>query len=147
MDFALPANHRGKLTECEKRDKFRDLARELKKLGNMKVTIISIVIGTLGTVTKGLLKQPKNMEITGRVKTSKLQHYWDRPEYWKESWRLGETCCHSNSCEKPSANASMKNLQLTLVWKTLKRKLLQIIIIMIIIRWRLCQLWLVHSVQ
>ena len=33
-----------------------DLARELKKLWNMKVTIIPIVISAFGTVTKGLFK-------------------------------------------------------------------------------------------
>ena len=32
VDFALPADHRIKLKECEKRDKYLDLARELKKL-------------------------------------------------------------------------------------------------------------------
>ena len=44
-----------KLKECEKKDKYHDFARELKKLWNMKVTIISIVIGDFGTVTKILL--------------------------------------------------------------------------------------------
>ena len=46
-------NHRIKLKECEKKDKYLDLARELKKLWNMKLTIIQIGIGTFGTVTKG----------------------------------------------------------------------------------------------
>ena len=54
MDFAVPANHRIKLKKCEKKDKYLDLARELKKLWIMKVTMIQI--GALGTVTKGLLK-------------------------------------------------------------------------------------------
>ena len=36
-------------------------------------------------------------------------NYWDRPEYWEEFWRLEGTCCHSNSNEKPSANADVKN--------------------------------------
>ena len=31
------------------------------------------------------------------------------PEYWEESWRLEDTCCHSNSSERPSANADVKN--------------------------------------
>ena len=31
--------------------KYVDLARELKKLWNMKVTIVPIVIGALGTIT------------------------------------------------------------------------------------------------
>ena len=69
VDFIVPADHRVKLKESEKKDKYIDLARELKKLWNMKVTIIPIVIGAFGTVTKGLLK---GLEDLGR--TSKLQH-------------------------------------------------------------------------
>ena len=41
-----------KLKDSEKRDKYLDLPWELKKLWNMKVTIMQIVICTLGTVTK-----------------------------------------------------------------------------------------------
>ena len=67
VDFAVPAYHRTKLKECEKRDKYLDLARELKKLWNMKVTIIPIVIGTFGTVTKGLLKGLEDLEVGDRV--------------------------------------------------------------------------------
>ena len=69
VDFAVPADHRIKLKECEKRDKYLDLARELKKLWNMKVTIIPIVIGAFGMVTKGLLKGLKDLEVGGRVET------------------------------------------------------------------------------
>ena len=46
-----------------------DLARELEKLWNMKVTIIAIVICGFDTVTKGLLKGVGDMEIRGRVET------------------------------------------------------------------------------
>ena len=56
VDFAVPADHRIKLKECEKRDKSLDLARELKKLCNLKVTTVPIVIGDFGTVSKGSLK-------------------------------------------------------------------------------------------
>ena len=52
----VPADHRTKPKECEKKDKYLILARELKKLWNMHVTIIPIVIGVFGTVTKELLK-------------------------------------------------------------------------------------------
>ena len=45
VDFAVPADHRIELKVCEKKDKYLDRARELKKLWNMKVTIIPIVIG------------------------------------------------------------------------------------------------------
>ena len=50
MDFAVPADHKVKLKESEKRDKYLDFARELKKLWNMKDIVIPIVIGALGTV-------------------------------------------------------------------------------------------------
>ena len=46
-----------------------DLARELKNLWNMKVTIIPIVIGAFGTVTKWLLKGLEDLEVGGRVET------------------------------------------------------------------------------
>ena len=57
------------LKESEKKDKYLDLARELKKLWNMKVTIVPIVIGALGTITKGLLKDLEDLEVGGRVET------------------------------------------------------------------------------
>ena len=63
MDIAVPADHRIKLKECEKKDTYLDLARELKKLWNMKVTIIPIVIDAFGTVTKGLLKGLEDLEL------------------------------------------------------------------------------------
>ena len=54
MDFVVPADHRTKLKESEKKNKYLDFAREGKKLWNLKVTVILIVISTLDTVTKGL---------------------------------------------------------------------------------------------
>ena len=69
VDFDVPAEHRIKLKKCEKKDKYLDLARESKKLWNVQVTIIPIVIGAFGTVTKGLLKWLKDLEVSGRVET------------------------------------------------------------------------------
>ena len=59
VDFAIPVDHRIKLEESEKRDKYLDLARELKKnkkLWNMKGTVIPSVTGTLGTIPEWLVK-------------------------------------------------------------------------------------------
>ena len=72
--ISVPADHRMMLKECEKKDKYLDLARESKKLWNLKVTIISIVIGAFVTkrltkVTKGLLKVLEDLEVGGRVET------------------------------------------------------------------------------
>ena len=49
----------------------RDLVRESKILGNMRVTIIPIVIGAFGTVTKGLLKGLEELEFGGLVEIVK----------------------------------------------------------------------------
>ena len=70
VDFASPADHRVKLKESEKKDKYLDLARELKKLWNIKLMFISIVIGALGIVTKRLIKGLEDLEIRGRVENS-----------------------------------------------------------------------------
>ena len=53
VDFTVPADYRVKLIESKKKDKYMDLAREPKKLWNIKVTVIPILVGALGTVTKG----------------------------------------------------------------------------------------------
>ena len=54
VDYDVPDDYRVKLKESEKKAKYLNLARELKKLWNMKVTFILIVIDALGRVTKGL---------------------------------------------------------------------------------------------
>ena len=72
IDSSFPVNHRINLKECEKKDKYLDLARELKKLWNMKVTIVPIVIGAFGTITKGLLKGLEDLEVGGRVETIQM---------------------------------------------------------------------------
>ena len=56
--------------ECEKKDKYLNLTRELKKLWNMNVKIIPIVIGAFGTVTKELLKSLEDLEVGKRVETT-----------------------------------------------------------------------------
>ena len=52
VDFAVPVDHRIKLKESEKKDKYVDFARGLKKLWNMMLIIIPIVISAFGTITK-----------------------------------------------------------------------------------------------
>ena len=54
MDFAVPVDYRVKREESKKMNIYLDLAKELNKLWNMKMTVIPIVVGALGTVPKGL---------------------------------------------------------------------------------------------
>ena len=72
----------------------------------MKMTIIPIVIGALGAVTKGLVKGLEDLEITGRVETIQSTALL---RLARILWRALETCCHSNSSERLSANADVKN--------------------------------------
>ena len=69
FSFAVPTDHRIELKESKKKEKFRDLAKESKKLWHMKVIIIPIMIGAFSTVTKILLKELEELEIKGRVET------------------------------------------------------------------------------
>ena len=77
----------------------------------MKVTIIPIVIGTFGTVTKGLLKGLKDLEVVGRVETIQNTTLLRTARILKESWRLEETCCHSYSRERLSTKTDVKYSQ------------------------------------
>ena len=73
--MTAPVCYITKLKESEKRNKYLDLAREQKKLWNMKVMVISIVIGAYGTVTKRLVQELEDLIIRG------LPHCWDLSEY------------------------------------------------------------------
>ena len=72
MDFTVPAHHRVNLEENERRDKYLDFGREVKKLWNMKVTVIRIVIDVHGMVSKGLVQWLYDLEIRGRVETIQI---------------------------------------------------------------------------
>ena len=83
VDFVVPADNRVKLKECEKKDKYLDIARELKKLWNMKLTFIPIVIGSLGTVNKELIKGLENLEIRGRMETMQITALLISAKIWR----------------------------------------------------------------
>ena len=53
MDIAVPSDHKIKLRENVKKNKCIDIARELKKLWNVRVAFIITIISALGTVTEG----------------------------------------------------------------------------------------------
>ena len=72
-----------------KERKYLDLARELKKLWNMKMTIIPIVIGAFGTVTEGLLTGLENLDVGWRVETIQTTALLRRPRILRrvlETW-------------------------------------------------------------
>ena len=70
------------------------------------MTIVSIVIGAFGTVTKRLLKGLEDLEVGGRVETIQMTALLKTARILR---RVLETCCHSNSGEGPSTDADVKN--------------------------------------
>ena len=66
-------NNSVKIKETEKRDRYLDLAREPRKLSNMKVAVILIVIGTLVRFTRGLG--------TARVRNWRTSRRPSKPQY------------------------------------------------------------------
>ena len=80
-----------------------------KKYRTWRWRLYQLWLVLLAQKVKDYLRDWMTWNSADEWKPSKLQHYWERREYWKESWRLEETCCHSNSSERPSSNADVKN--------------------------------------
>ena len=57
------------IIKSENKNNDLDLARNLKRLWNMKGIVIPIVAGALGTVSKGLEKKLKELDIRGKIDT------------------------------------------------------------------------------
>ena len=77
----------------------------------MKMAMISIVMGALGTIIKDLVLELADLEIRGRVETMQTPALLRSVRILRNPWRLEEACCYSVSCEKPSGNACVKNSQ------------------------------------
>ena len=67
IDIAVPDDSRVEVKENEKVQKYQDLARELRKLWQVKVKVVPVVVGVLGTIPKALEKQLKEIETSVRV--------------------------------------------------------------------------------
>ena len=84
----------------------------------MKATIIPIMIGAFGTVTKGLLKELEDLEVGGRVETIQTTTLLRTARILR---RVLETCCHLNSNENPTTDADVKNFNGDNNWSLAKR--------------------------
>ena len=69
VDVSVPADHRVKQEEVEKRDRYLDLVRGLKKLWNIKVKVIKIVIEALVKIPKGFVQGLEELEVRERVES------------------------------------------------------------------------------
>ena len=65
--------------------RYLDLAKRLKKLWNVKATVIPIVVGALGTVLKGLEKRLEELETRVRIENIQTIAFLDHLEYLEQS--------------------------------------------------------------
>ena len=69
VDFVVSADHRIKLKECEKKNKYLDLSRELKKKTMKHGDTYTNCKCCVWIITKGLFKGLEELEVGGRVET------------------------------------------------------------------------------
>ena len=79
----------------------------------MKVAVIPIVIGALWTIPKGFVKGLEDLEIRGQVQTIQTTALLRSPKTLRV---LEESYFLSNSSEKSSTNAGVKNFQKSKKW-------------------------------
>ena len=108
VDFAVPVDHRVKLKESEKRDKYVDFARELKKTmehendGDTNCNWCSWYSHQRIYTGTGGLKNKRKGEYHSKYSIVKIGQNTEKSPEDKE------TCCHSNYMKKLSANTGVK---------------------------------------
>ena len=73
IDFVVPGYGRIEEKKKENIEKYQDLIRELQKIWNMRVEIIALVVGSLGTITKQFGNRQKETGIiaeTGHIQNN-----------------------------------------------------------------------------
>jgi hypothetical protein len=71
IDVAIPVDRNVVQKEAEKKLKYKSLGIEIQQMWNMKCTIIPVIIGATGIVTKSLRKNPE--AIPGKHSIDSLQ--------------------------------------------------------------------------
>ena len=67
LDFAVPGDSRIEEKKKEKIEKYQDLGKELRKIYNMRVKIIPLVVGSLGTIPRQFGNRLKEPGITTEI--------------------------------------------------------------------------------
>ena len=84
LEFAIQVDHNVKIRENEKRDKYRDHARELEKnyRNYLKLILIRSVNDMFDTIPKSFEKVELELEIRGQVETIEIT------ALLKSAWKL-----------------------------------------------------------
>ena len=102
-ELCVQVNHRVKIKENKKREKYLDLARGLRKLWNMQMMVIPIIIGALRVVAKTLESGLDEFEIGRGIETIQNTGLLRSARILR---RVLGTCGHSR--ERPSGDAGVK---------------------------------------
>ena len=113
VNLAVPVDFRVKIKEIEKRDKYLDLARELKMLWNMKVTVIPMIMVRSERFLKNFSKETRRAE---NRKTCR-----DHLNYRIIKISQNTEKSPGDLRRFAATQTRVKNYQLTLVWITRKK--------------------------
>ena len=102
-----------KLKEYKKKDKYLDLARELKKLWNMKMKIVPIVIGAFWHSDWRIIKGP------GRFGSWRTRGDHPNDSIIEDGQNTEKSL--GDLTRLSVTQTPVKNHQLSLMWKTLKK--------------------------
>ena len=109
VDVAFQEDHIMKIKESEMINKNLYLTRKLKKAIEHKGDGDTNCSWCTRNCPQGLEERTGGKENQWKNYDYRLQHCWDRLNNWEESWRPEETCCHSDSSQRPPTNAGVKN--------------------------------------
>ena len=113
VDFDFPAYHRVKIKESKKRDKYLDLASELKITPKtMKYEADGGINCGWFTweIPKALVMGPEDFEIRGQVETIQITALLRLTRILRKVLETWGELLFSNSSGKSSANAGVENL-------------------------------------
>ena len=68
IDMTVPCDKNVSSKEIEKKSNYKDLEIEIQRMWNMKTEVISIVIGALGTIKKGMENNIRNVSGAMNIK-------------------------------------------------------------------------------
>ena len=91
IDIAVPADVRVGEKEREKVGKCQDLKREIRRLWKLKmVEVVPVVIGALGSVTKGFDRWIEKLGIPLMLEECKRLPCWELQGYRGKCWKCEE---------------------------------------------------------
>ena len=69
IDMSIPCDKNVSTKEMEKKNKYKDLEIEIQRMWKMKTVVIPVVIGALGTITKGMENNISNVSGNMNIQT------------------------------------------------------------------------------